>query len=102
SGSLIVKRSDDLNSVKQSINKEVQAEFTETELKIEGVKGLQNKPNSYTRKIQEIMKDSDLIKTLGEEKMKEFVETQKIIEGTKKVTNEEMKTRKDSFTRKKE
>ncbi|MEM4067405.1 MAG: VWA domain-containing protein [Candidatus Micrarchaeaceae archaeon] len=102
SGSLIVKRSDDLNSVKQSINKEVQAEFTETELKIEGVKALQGKPNSYTRKIQEIMKDSDLVKTLGEEKMKEFVETQKIIEGTKKVTNEEMKTRKDSFTRKRD
>ncbi|MEM0134699.1 MAG: hypothetical protein QXU18_05645, partial [Thermoplasmatales archaeon] len=102
SGSLIVKRSDDLNSVKQSINDEVKAEFTETELKIEGLKGLQGESNLYTKKIQAVLRNPDFTKKLGEEKIKEFVETQKIIEGTKKVTNEEMKMRKDSFTRKRD
>ncbi|MEM3488373.1 MAG: VWA domain-containing protein [Candidatus Micrarchaeaceae archaeon] len=102
SGSLIVKRSDDLNSVKQSINDEIKAEFAETELKIEGLKGLQGESNSYTKKIQAVLKNPDLTKKLGEEKIKEFVETQKIIEGTKKVTNEEMKMRKDDFTRKRD
>ncbi len=109
SGPLIIKRSEDLNSVKQSMNVTVQSEFAEAELKVLGLKALdKSDPGSveaarvYTRKIEGIKNNPVMTKKLGEVKMKELVDGGNIIIGTKKVTDVELKERKAGFTKKRD
>ncbi len=108
-GILIVKRSDDLNYIKQSINEAVKLEFKETELKILGSKALDKSDTDhaeagriFTKKLEQIKNDPIMTKKIGDANMKQFVDAQNIIMGTKKVTGEELKERKSIFTKRRD
>lgn len=105
-GYLILKRSNDINAIKSSINEDVKAEYLEAESKVLAVKALdksdQKEAIQATQQLKAViqtMKNSPSIThKLGENKIKELDQVTQIASGTVKASNEDIKKTKSKFT----
>ncbi|MGC9167140.1 MAG: vWA domain-containing protein [Thermoplasmata archaeon] len=105
---LIIKRSEDLDAIKQSLDSDIKAQFTEADINIHALRAMdktnvnsEKEKEIFTKRLEEIQKDNIMTQKLGT-KVQELVETQKIMNGTKKVSEEELKERKSGLTKKRD
>jgi len=102
-----VIRTEDLDKIKNSKNEIISAEYIEAETNIlsqvaldkNDQKSSQEATIALTKRLETIKKNPSMSKILGEDKIRDIEETQKIIQGTIKVSPEDLKKKKEGFTR---
>jgi len=105
---LTVTRTEDLNKIKSSKDEIISAEYMEAETSTLSQVALDKSDQESSQKatvelrkrLETIKNNPSMSKTLGEDKIREIEETQKIIQGTIKVSPDDLKKKKEGFTRK--
>jgi Ca-activated chloride channel family protein len=104
---LTVTRTEDLDKIKNSKNEIISAEYMEAETNVlsqvaldkNDQKSSQEATIELRKKLETIKKNPSMTKILGEDKIRDIEETQKIIQGTIKVSPDDLKKKKEGFTR---
>jgi len=105
---LTVTRTEDLDKIKSSKDEIISAEYMEAETSTLSQVALDKSDQESSQKatvelrkrLETIKNNPSMSKILGEDKIREIEEAQKIIQGTIKVSPDDLKKKKEGFTRK--